>query len=186
MAASVQQQDPVNTAGANSAPLPPSSNGDSAKLMNGYSGAPTPPGPNGGGPHNGPQPIKSPHDTNGGGQTPPSSGQYAPESNGNGPASYGYPGGGYPSHNYGPYGPLPPGSKGGPPSQYPGSYPGPYGTPGGPTPTLNSLLQDRRYPGGGYEGGPPDASGMPPRGPPQGYGGGPWGYQHPGYRPQVS
>ena len=95
--------------------------------------------------------------------------------------------GGYPNHNYGPYGPPPPGSKGPPgPPHHPGMYQGgPYGSPAGgpgPTPTLNSLLQDRRgYPGAGYDGGPESG---PPRGPPQGYGAS-WGYPHPGYRPQV-
>lgn len=103
----------------------------------------------------------------------------SPDSNG----VSGYPQGG--PNNYGPYGHGPQGY----PVKGPGGpgYPGPYG-PGGPatTPTLNSLLQDRRYPG--YEGGSP-AGGPPPRGPGP-PGGAPgyqnWGYGHPGYRGQVN
>ena len=123
----------------------------------------------GGGDNNspGPQPpngSNSPHESNGGPGYP---GQYP-----------GAPGGYYPG--YPPKGPGYPGH--GPP--YSASQPGP----GGPTPTLNSLLQDRgqRFPSS-YEGGPPPGPGGPggpPGGPPAGYPG--WGYQgHPQYRGQV-
>ena len=104
------------------------------------------------------------------------------ESNGGG----GYPPGG---GQGGPYGPYSHGPQGFPLKGPPGAgYPGPYGPGGpGPTPTLNSLLQDRRYspgmdpnspgpqPGPGGPGGPPGGS--------PGYPG--WGYGHPGYRGQV-
>ena len=100
----------------------------------------------------------------------------------------GYPGQ-YPGYyGYGQGPPPPKGAPAGPGGPYPGA---PAHTSGGPTPTLNSLLQDRGqrpgFPPAGYEGAPP--GGPPPPGPggppPQGYPG--WGgYQgHPQYRGQV-
>ena len=107
---------------------------------------------------------------------------------------------GPPMHNsYGsPYGG--PGGPPPPPQGYPAKVPPQGGYPG--TPTLNSLLQDRRYPPGyeqaGHGGPPPGGHGGPPGGPPGGHGvppgggpptGGPaypgWAYGHPGYRSQV-
>ena len=118
----------------------------------------------------------------------PPNGSNSPHESNGGP---GYPGpGGYPGSGYYPgYGPPkgPPGAPG--PGGYPGHGP-PYSSSqppaGGPTPTLNSLLQDRgqRFPAS-YEGGPPPGPGGPPGGPGGGYPG--WGYQaHPHYRGQVN
>lgn len=126
----------------------------------------------------GPEPGPGPN-----GPTPPNGSSSGPphESNGGYPGHGQYPGyyPGYPGH------PPPPhkGAPGPPGGPYPGAP-----APGGPTPTLNSLLQDnrgQRYPppGQGYEGGPPPPGG-PGGPPPQGYPG--WGYQgHPQYRGQV-
>ena len=120
------------------------------------------------------------------GETPPNGSGSGHEANGGGG---GYPGqypGYYPGYAQPPYppGPPKPGSGAGYPPYTASQSPGP------PTPTLNSLLQDRgqRFPAG-YEGpggppaGPPGAPGGPPGGHP-GYPG--WGYQgHPNYRGQV-
>ena len=89
-----------------------------------------------------------------------------------------YPPKGPPGPGYPPQGPPPPSSSYGAPTSAAG---------GGPTPTLNSLLQDRsqRFPGS-YEGGtgPPGGPGGPPGPGAHPYPG--WGYQgHPNYRGQV-
>ena len=120
------------------------------------------------------------------GETPPNGSGSGHEANGGG--------GGYPGQYPGYYpGYAQPGYPPGPPKPGAGAGYPPYTasqSPGPPTPTLNSLLQDRgqRFPAG-YEGpggppaGPPGAPGGPPGGHP-GYPG--WGYQgHPNYRGQV-
>ena len=117
------------------------------------------------------------------GETPPNGSSSPHESNGGYPGQYPgyYPGYGQPGYPPGP--PKPPPGAGYPP--YSASQPA-----GPPTPTLNSLLQDRgqRFPAG-YDG-PPGPPG-PPAGPPGSPGGHPgypgWGYQgHPNYRGQVN
>ena len=116
------------------------------------------------------------------GETPPNGSSSPHESNGGYPGQYPgyYPGYGQPGYPPGP--PKPPPGGGYPP--YSASQ-----SPGPPTPTLNSLLQDRgqRFPAG-YDGpgGPPAGPGGP-GGPPGGHPGYPgWGYQgHPNYRGQV-
>ena len=118
------------------------------------------------------------------GETPPNGSSSPHESNGGYPGQYPgyYPGYGQPGPGYPPGPPKPPPGAGYPP--YNASQPA-----GPPTPTLNSLLQDRgqRFPAG-YDGppGPPGPPGAPP-GSPGGHPGYPgWGYQgHPNYRGQV-